>query len=377
MLYLAIDQHRKQLTVNLRNEAGDVILPWTSQIGITVAFLGWPRSPVPADQRDAFRARLLDEVREVPGVRGAATTTNVPLLGSSWSHGLTIGAIESGARFTWVSPRYFETMGMPLRKGRDFETRDTRTSPGVAVVNQAFVREVLAGADPIGKTLRTGEEPNYPSTVYEIVGVVADSRYADIRGGTPPQVFAPATQCPPNNPWTAIMVRADGASAPVVAGIKRRLAAEHPDVAAEFLGLKDEVQGQMGRDKLMAMLSGFFGLLAVLLATVGLYGVIAYLVASRRGEIGIRLALGAQRAQVIGLVMREAGRLLVLGTVLGTLLALAAARGAASLLFGLHPRDPLTFATAALVLAVTAGAAALLPALRAARVDPMVALRQE
>jgi predicted permease len=351
--------------------------PGLRQEGITVAFLGWPRSPVPADQRDAFRARLLDEVREVPGVRGAATTTNVPLLGSSWSHGLTIGAIESGARFTWVSPRYFETMGMPLRKGRDFETRDTRTSPGVAVVNQAFVREVLVGADPIGKTLRTGEEPNYPSTVYEIVGVVADSRYADIRGGTPPQVFAPATQCPPNNPWTAIMVRADGASAPVVAGIKRRLAAEHPDVAAEFLGLKEEVQGQMVRDKLMAMLSGFFGLLAVLLATVGLYGVIAYLVASRRGEIGIRLALGAQRAQVIGLIMREAGRLLVLGTVLGTLLALAATRGAASFLFGLQPRDPLTFATAALVLAATAGAAALLPALRAARVDPMVALRQE
>ena len=133
----------------------------------------------------------------------------------------------------------------------------------------------------------------------------------------------------------------------------------------------------MVRDKLMAMLSGFFGLLAVLLATVGLYGVIAYLVASRRGEIGIRMALGAQRAQVIGMIMREAGRLLAVGTVAGTLLALAATRGAASLLFGLQPRDPLTFATAALVLALTAGAAGLLPALRAARLDPMVALRQE
>ena len=351
--------------------------PGLRQEGITVAFLGWPKSPMPADRNDEFRARLLDEVREVPGVRGAATTTNVPLLGSSWSHGVTIGSIESGARFTWVSPRYFETMGMPLRQGRDFEPRDTRTSPGVAIVNKAFVREVLGGADPIGKTLRTGEEPNYPSTVYEIVGVVADSRYADIRGGTPPQVFAPATQCPPNNPWTAIMVRSEGASAPVVAGIKHRLAAAHPDVAVELLGFKEEVQGQMVRDKLMAMLSGFFGLLAVLLATVGLYGVIAYLVASRRGEIGIRMALGAQRAQVIGMIMREAGRLLAVGTVAGTLLALAATRGAASLLFGLQPRDPLTFATAALVLALTAGAAGLLPALRAARLDPMVALRQE
>jgi len=352
--------------------------PGLRQDGITVAFLGWPPSNRPAAASDEFRAQLLDEIRGVPGVRGAATTTNVPLLGSSWSHGLTIGTIESWARFTWVSPRYFETMGMPLRRGRDIEPRDTRTSPGVAVVNQAFVREVLAGADPIGKTLRTGQEPGYPATVYEIVGIVADSRYADIRGNTPPQVFAPAPQWPGrNNPWTAVMVRSDGASAPVIAALKRQLAAAHPDVAAEFAVLKEEVRAQMVRDKLMAMLSGFFGLLAVLLATVGLYGVIAYLVASRRGEIGIRLALGAQRAQVIGLVMREAGRLLVLGTAVGTLLALAATRGAASLLFGLQPRDPLTFATAALVLAATAGAAALLPALRAARVDPMVALRQE
>jgi predicted permease len=352
--------------------------PGLRQEGITVAFLGWPQSNRTAGANDEFRAQLLDEVRAVPGVRGAATTTNVPLLGSSWSHGLTIGTIESWARFTWVSPRYFETMGMPLRRGRDIEARDTRTSPGVAVVNQAFVREVLAGADPIGQTLRTGEEPGYPATVYEIVGIVADSRYADIRGNTPPQVFAAAPQWPGGeNPWTAIMVRSDGGSAPIVAGIKRRFAVAHPEVAAEFAVLKEEVQGQMVRDRLMAMLSGFFGLLAVLLATVGLYGVIAYLVTSRRGEIGIRLALGAQRAQVIGLIMREAGRLLVLGTAVGTLLALAATGGAASLLFGLQPRDPLTFAAAALVLAATAGAAALLPALRAARVDPMVALRQE
>jgi len=352
--------------------------PGLRQEGITVAFLGWPESNRPAGANDEFRAQLLDEIRAVPGVKGAATTTNVPLLGSSWSHGLTIGTIESWARFTWVSPRYFETMGMPLRRGRDVESRDTQNSPGVAVVNQAFVREVLAGADPIGKTLRTGEEPGYPATVYEIVGIVADSRYADIRGNTPPQVFAPAPQWPGrDNRWTAVLVRSDGASASVVAALKRQLAAAHPDVSAEFAVLKEEVQAQMVRDKLMAMLSGFFGLLAVLLATVGLYGVIAYLVASRRGEIGIRIALGAERKQVVGLIMREAGRLLAVGAVTGTLLALAATRGAASLLFGLQAHDPVTFAAAAAVLSLTAGTAALVPALRAARVDPMTALRQE
>jgi predicted permease len=351
--------------------------PGLRQEGITVAFLEWPTSNLPAGQGDEFRAQLLDEVRALPGVVAAATTTNVPLLGNSWTHGVTVGSTVNSAKFTWVSPGYFETMGLRLRQGRDLERHDTRTSPRVAVVNQAFVRDFLGGADPIGKTLRTGEEPNYPSTVYEIVGVVTDSRYSDIRGGIPPQVFAPAPQHPPNSKWATIVVSAEGPSAPVVAAIKRQLAARHPDVAAELLGFKEEVQGQMVRDKLMAMLSGFFGLLAVLLATVGLYGVIAYLATSRRGEIGIRLALGAQRAQVISLIMREAGRLLVLGTAVGTLLALAATRGAASLLFGLQPRDPLVFATAALVLAATTGAAALLPALRAARVDPMVALRLE
>jgi predicted permease len=345
--------------------------------GITVAFLGWPTSNLSAGQGDEFRAQLLDEVRRLPGVVAAATTTNVPLLGSSWSHGVTVGSTVNSAKFTWVSPGYFETMGLRLRQGRDLERHDTRTSPRVAVVNQAFVRDFLGGADPIGKTLRTGEEPDYPSTVYEIVGVVTDSRYADIRGGIPPQVFAPATQHPPNRKWAAIMVRAEGPSAPVITAVKRQLAARHPDVTAELLGFKEEVQGQMVRDRLMAMLSGFFGLLAVLLATVGLYGVIAYLAASRRGEIGIRMALGAQRAQVVGMIMREAGRLLAVGTVAGTLLALAATQGAASLLFGLQPRDPLTFATAALVLALAAGAAGLLPALRAARVDPMAALRQD
>jgi predicted permease len=350
--------------------------PGLRQEGITVAFVGWPDTTVPADQRDEFRAQLLDEVRAVPGVVGAATTTNVPLLGGSWTHGVTVGTIENSSKFTWVSPGYFETMGMRLRQGRDLERHDTRTSPRVAVVNQAFVRDFLAGADPIGKTMRTHEEPGYPSTVYEIVGVVSDSRYRDIRGGVPAQAFAPATQFPTNGPWTTIMVRSEGASAPVIAGIKRRVAT-HPEVAVEFLGLREEVKSQLVRDKLMAVLSGFFGLLAVVLATVGLYGVIAYLVTSRRNEIGIRMALGAQRAQVVGLVMREAGRLLAIGAVAGTMLALAATRGAASLLFGLQARDPLTFAAAALLLSLTAGAAAFLPARRAARLDPMTALRQE
>jgi len=163
----------------------------------------------------------------------------------------------------------------------------------------------------------------------------------------------------------------------VVAAVKRRMAANHPDVIAEFADFQKGIQDRLLQERMMAILSGFFGLLAALLAMVGLYGVISYFVARRRNEIGIRLALGAQRGQVAGMVMREAGELLVIGVAVGTVLSLVAGRGASSLLFGLKAYDPLTLIGAALLLAAIAGLASFIPARRAARLDPMAALRWE
>jgi ABC-type antimicrobial peptide transport system permease subunit len=245
------------------------------------------------------------------------------------------------------------------------------------VVNQTFARKLLGGADPIGQTLRTGQEPNYPSTVYEIVGVIPDTQYDDLRGETPPMTFAPATQFPAQGPWTVMMIHSNAPSAAISATVKRGLAAGHPGVIMEFGDFQKQIRGQLTPERLMAMLSGFFGLLAAVLAMVGLYGVISFLVARRRNEIGIRLALGAERGQVVAMVMREAGRLLLIGVLTGAALSLLAGRGARSLLFGLKPYDPLTLGAAALLLAIIAAAASFLPARRASKLDPMAALRDE
>ncbi|MGA3041395.1 MAG: ABC transporter permease [Bryobacteraceae bacterium] len=351
--------------------------PGMREGGITTAFLGYWQSNLPPQRWAEFQRELLDEVRATPGVLDAASTTNAPLTGGSWEHGVRIGPVEGNSKFTWVSPGYFNTMGIPVVRGRGFNQNDTAASTRVAVVNQTFVRKLLRGADPIGQTLRTGQEPNYPSSVYEIVGVIPDTQYNDLRGETPPMTFAPASQFPAQGPWTVLMIHSNTPSAAISATIKRKLAATHPGVIMEFGDFQKEIRDQLTPERLMAILSGSFGILAAVLAMVGLYGVISFLVARRRNEIGIRLALGAERGQVVAMVMREAGRLLAIGVVTGVALSLVAGRGAQSLLFGLKPYDPVTLFAAAVLLALIAAAASFLPARRASRLDPMAALRDE
>jgi predicted permease len=342
--------------------------------GITLAFFGFNDLHLPKDRLPEFKRDLLNEVRSVPGVLDAATTTNVPLLGGSWEHNIRIGDREGFSKFTWVSPDYFQTIGVPVLEGRGIAESDMAMSPRIAVVNQTFVRQFLGGANPIGHTLRTSPEPQYPETVYEIVGVIPDTKYNDIRAGTPPMAFAPASQFPADGPWVAMMIYAN--ASPETA-IKRRLAEIHPEVVTFFSDFRSDITDGLKRERLLAMLSGFFGALAALLAMVGLYGVMSYMVARRRNEIGIRVALGADRGQVISMVMREAARLILIGAAAGTLLSLAAGRGAESLLFELKPHDPLTLAASVLLLAIVAACASFLPARRAAKVDPMEALRYE
>ena len=146
------------------------------------------------------------EIRNIPGIENAASTTNAPLMGSTWGHGVTLRGAEGTGRFTWVSVGYFDTMAIRLLSGRDFSRKDTGASGRVAVVNQTFVRRYLSGVNPLGQTLRTHSEPGYPSTVYEIVGTIADTKYESLRGDTPPMVFAPASQFPDPRPWTTIMM---------------------------------------------------------------------------------------------------------------------------------------------------------------------------
>jgi predicted permease len=351
--------------------------PGMRESGITDAFLGFWQSNLPRDRWADFQRELLEEVRSVPGVLNAATTSNVPLLGSSWEHGIHIGPQDGNSKFTWVSPEYFETMGIPVVKGRSFTQNDTASSPRVALVNETFVRRYLNGTNPIGQTLRTSAEPDYPATSYEIVGVVPDTKYDSLRSQTPPMAFAPASQFPGQGPWTSVMILSNLNPAAVAAAAKLRIAEKHPDVVTQFADFQSEIRDGLVEERLMASLSGFFGLLAVLLAVVGLYGVISYIVAMRRNEIGIRVALGASRADIVGIILRQTLVVLALGLGIGVVLALVAVRSAASLLFGLQANDPLTFAGASALLITIAMIASFLPARRASRVDPMVALRYE
>jgi ABC-type antimicrobial peptide transport system permease subunit len=175
----------------------------------------------------------------------------------------------------------------------------------------------------------------------------------------------------------AAMIHSNGTPAMTVAAVKNRIAAKHPEIVMEFSDFQTRIQDGLVRERLMAMLTGFFGLLAALLAMIGLYGVVSYVVTRRRNEIGIRMALGARGGQVAGMIVREAARLLAIGVVIGTALALIAGRSASSLLFGLKPYDPLTLAGASVLLTVIALGASFLPARRASRMDPMAALRHE
>jgi predicted permease len=351
--------------------------PGMREADVTLAFLSFPHSNLPREGRAEFKRQLLNEVRSVPGVLNAGTITNVPLMGGSWTHHIRIGSAEGDSKFAWTSPGYFETMGIPILQGRGFADRDTASSARVAVVNPTFVRRFLNGANPIGQTLRTSPEPDYPSTVYQIVGIIPDTKYESLRGETPPMTFAPASQYPADGPWTAMMIRSNLPQAVLADSLKRRIAEKHPDVIFRCNAFEAEIQNGLVRERLMAMLSGFFGLLAALLAMVGLYGVISYIVARRRNEIGIRVALGAARGQVVRMVMREAVLLLAFGISIGTVLSLIAGRAAKSLLFQLESHDPLTLLLAAGLLAGSAALASFLPARRAAQLDPMAALRCE
>jgi predicted permease len=350
--------------------------PGMRQKGISMAFVGMPGS-MPKERLEGFHRELLEEVAAVPGVRSVGSTTNVPLLGSSWGHGVDINGARGGAMFTWVSPGYFETMGIPLISGRGFDQRDTASSRRVAVVNEAFVRRFCGQANPLGQTLRTGAEPGYPSTLYEIVGVIPDTRYSGLRDNMPPSVFAPGLQFPQLGPWAAVMIHADTPHAATAQAVNARLSQKFPEMVMEFEDFRVRIQDGLARERLMAVLSGLFGVVAVILAAVGLYGMVSYLVARRRNEIGIRAALGARKGQLVRMVMRQSAHMLLPGLSIGVALYLAAARAASTLLFGIKPYDLTTLAAATVLLAGIAAAASFLPARRAASVDPMIALRHE
>jgi predicted permease len=351
--------------------------PGFRETGILRTYLNFRRLDLPPERYESFKHDLLEKIRSIPQVESAATSTHVPLDGGFFELDLRVGSKDGSSKFTWVSPSYFRTMQIPFLAGRDFTDRDTMQSPPVAIVNQTFARDFFGAENPQGKTIRTRPEPHYPETEYEIVGVVKDAKYGGLRDEIPAEVFVPAQQYPEKIYLTNVFIRFSAPPSVVISAVRENLTPLYPEMKIEYHLFQTEIQNGLVRDRLMALLSGFFGALAALLAVIGIYGVISYIIAMRRNEIGIRMALGATRQAVIGIVLRQTLRLLTLGVVLGSLLAVVVTRGARSLLYGLAPTDPLSLVGAAIFLAVVALAASFWPAYRATRHDPMKALRYE
>jgi predicted permease len=358
---------------------------------LAVAFEDIQPRDLTVEERIAIQQRLTSEIRSVPGVQTAAATTHSPLNWSTWAHFFRLSgdtnAERKVSRFIYISPGYFDTLKVAIRAGRDFEELDHARSRRVLLVNESFVHSHLNGQQPLGATVRTIAEPGYPETTYEIIGVVADTKYSDLRDencwctvpsrSMPPIAYVPIAQNPDLPPWPIVVVRSSAQMSGVGPAIVQRVASVNPGMTVQLADLTSIVQQRLSTERMMAWLAGAFGVLATVLVIVGLYGIVAYLTERRRNEIGIRLSFGSTRAQIVGLVLKDAVAMLAAGLLIGLPLTAAAMRSASALLFGLSPTDLLTIAGAAGLLVAAVGVACSLPAWRAARVDPTVALRSE
>ena len=335
---------------------------------------------LPEARKATLGRELIEALRAVPGVRSVSTANITPTSGSGWNNSLLIEGFTAKSEmdgvswFNGVSEDFFSTMGTGLVAGRVFGPGDRANSPLVAVVNEAVVKKFFGGKNPIGRTYRTQLGDSITPPV-EIVGVVRNAKYRDLREENEPIVYVPSEQAESWGTRVNLQLRADGDPTVITPGVKEAIARVHPAISLEVTTMRRQLDSTLRRERLLATLSGFFGGLALLLAVVGLYGTMAYSVARRRNEIGIRIALGARRPRVLRLVLGEVGRLVAMGLVLGTLASLAATRLVESFLFGVTRTDATTLGLSALLLATVACAAGALPAWRAARLDPMEALR--
>ena len=329
----------------------------------------------PASQM-AYKQALLARMQSIPGIGSAAETLVVPLNHSGWDDNIDIpnGPQRQDVTLSRVSPGYFRTMETPLLTGRDFNQTDTPSSPRVAIVNEAFTHKFMGGANPLGRVF---SDSGKPDQTYRIVGLVKNTKYYELREDPRPIAFVSFTQANGPEEDSKLMIRSDEPLTSLISSIKRAANEMNPSLVLTFSVFKTQIREGLLREQLMATLSGFFGALATILAMVGLYGVISYMVVRRRNEIGVRMALGANRSDILVMVLREAAILLLIGLAIGTGLALAAGTAAASMLYGLKPRDPLTLGAAIAGMVAVAMIASLLPAQRAATVHPMEALREE
>jgi predicted permease len=350
--------------------------------GVLMVQVDLQRAAIPATQYAAVDRRLLERVRALPAVHAASISRMTPVSGSGWNDELVVDGFvplnkrDDLAWFNSVGDGYFRTMGMRFIAGRDFGGEDNAGSTTVAIVNRAMVNRFFHGTSPLGRVYRTEDQGKRGPPV-TIVGVVEDTKYVNLRETPDPIVYLSASQDSTPPSWVNLMMSVSGSPSAVIAGMKSIATSTDPRISLSFSTLSDQLARSLQRERVLAALSGVFGSLALLLAMIGLYGVMAYTVASRRVEIGIRIALGAVRSRVVRLVLGDVGRMVATVIVLGAVGAVAATQLLATFLYGVTARDPVTLVVAVFVLAAAAFVAGAIPAGRAARLEPVEALRED
>jgi predicted permease len=356
---------------------------------LLIVRLDLQRGGVAPDERLGIEQRAQAAAGSVPGVAQAAISNLTPVSGMGWNGGIEV---PGGPRYSqhdmivWfnaVTPGYFATYGTTLLVGRDFAATDREGAPPVAIVNQAFLEKYIGGepAKALGRTVLLREpdpRDGKPVPSLQIVGIVESAAYQRPQDGTPPTLYMPLPQAEAKQWPSAFLTVRSNAGRPslLVKSVAAALGRVDRRVSLAFLPMTEQFEGKVVRERITAILSAFFGVLALLLAGIGLYGVTSYGVSRRRAEIGIRMALGADARAVIRLVLGRVATLVILGVAIGAALSFYVSRFVAALIFGVEPRDPSTFIGAAVVLAAVGALAAWLPARRASRIDPIEVLRK-
>jgi predicted permease len=326
--------------------------------------------------------RLEDQLAAQPGVRSVTSALVPALAGSNWGSDVAVEGFKSGpdidsnSRFNEIGPDYFRTMGISLLAGREFTRSDTLGSPKVAIVNEAFAKKFNLGRDVVGKRIGSGGG-NGSKLDTQIVGFAKDAKYSEVKDAVPPIFFLPYRQDDRVGAMT-FYVRTSLAPEQVLQSVNRVVATIDPNLPVENLRtMPQQVRDNVFLDRMISMLSAGFAALATLLAAVGLYGVLAYTVTQRTREIGLRMALGAAPGRVRAMVLRQVAVMTVIGGAIGLLAAVWAGRTAQAVLYEIEGHDPIVLAVSTILLAIVALGAGFLPAHRASKVDPMLALRYE
>ena len=330
----------------------------------------FPRSTYSGFDQPAYFRRLLESLRSIPGVTAATFAHNRPV-GLPWKQAVLPAGVE--AAYHVIAPGFFDTLGMRIVRGRDFDLHDDESRPLAAIVSARLARLLSPSGDAIGQRVKLGDN----KVEFQIVGIASDATLDDPRAPDAPAIYAASFQRPDYLGWSAAIVRTPGDPVQLTRALRAHIEALGREYPLRIDTVAEELDQALLPERVLAMLSGFFGGLGLLLASIGLYGLLSYTVSRRTAEIGIRVALGASRGGIVALILREVAVLLAIGLAMGLALAFAGTRTIAAFLYGLPGRDPVALGAAAGALVMAGIGASLIPSARAARVDPAVALRHQ